>query len=329
MNLITDDWRLKLLAVGLGILMLGAVAFSQNPPTSKQVTIGLNYTVPAGLILINPPTKTTVTISGLADVIAPITSTSGTLVATVDATHANPGPAVKLNVSVKSVLLTVNPQNPPPVVVNIDTRATKNLPVQVIARGAPGWRVTKAQAICPGADTPNPCAATFDGPATWEINLTASVVIGPPVNVGTIDSPNLDIQLQNSNGPLDIRCKTVPCASLSPQSTSIHIEAVTGSTSSTIPLVDAAPVHGPPPGYWVTAVAISPLTVIVTGDPAVIGRMQRITLPALDLTGKTSSATFQVTIPYPAGVEGNAPNATVTYTVSPNPNVSPSPSPSP
>ena len=327
MNLITEDWRLKLLAVGLGILMLGAVAFSQNPPTSKLVTIGLNYSVPAGLILINPPTKTTVTISGLADVIAPINSTSGTLVAIVDASHANPGPAVKLNVSVKSVLTTVNVQNPPPVVVNIDTRATKNLPVQVIARGAPGWRVTKALAICPGADTPNPCVAQYDGPATWEINLTASVLIGGPVNVGSIDTPNLDIQLQNSSGPLDLSRQTVPPASLSPQSTSIHIEAVSGSTSSTVALVDAPPVHGPAAGYRVTAVTISPITVIVTGDPAVIGRLQRIQLPALDLTGKTSNATFQVAIPYPPGVDGSAPNATVTYTISPNPNVSASPGP--
>ncbi len=39
MNLITDDWRLKLLAVGLAVLMLGAVAFAQNPPTTKSFTV--------------------------------------------------------------------------------------------------------------------------------------------------------------------------------------------------------------------------------------------------------------------------------------------------
>ena len=46
MNLITDDWRLKLLAVGLALLMLGAVAFSQNPPTTKifeHVYTSLNF----------------------------------------------------------------------------------------------------------------------------------------------------------------------------------------------------------------------------------------------------------------------------------------------
>ena len=49
-GLITDSWRLKLLAVGLAVLMLGAVAFSQNPPTTKSLTVSLNYTVPPNII---------------------------------------------------------------------------------------------------------------------------------------------------------------------------------------------------------------------------------------------------------------------------------------
>ena len=40
-GLITDDWRIKLLALGLAVLMLGAVAFSQNPPTTGNLTVGL------------------------------------------------------------------------------------------------------------------------------------------------------------------------------------------------------------------------------------------------------------------------------------------------
>jgi len=60
-NLITDDWRLKLLAIGLAVLMLGAVAFSQNPPTTKSFTVPISYQVGADLVLINPPFTTTVT----------------------------------------------------------------------------------------------------------------------------------------------------------------------------------------------------------------------------------------------------------------------------
>ncbi len=69
-TLITNEWRLKLLAFVLAVLMLGAVAFSQNPPTTKSLSVPLGYTVRDGYILINPPSKTTVTFNGLADVIA-------------------------------------------------------------------------------------------------------------------------------------------------------------------------------------------------------------------------------------------------------------------
>ena len=319
MNLITDDWRLKLLAVGLALLMLGAVAFFQNPPTTRTLTVGLNYTVPPGLILIKPPSKTAVTISGLADIIGPMTSDN--LVAVVDATHASPGPDVKLAVTAKSFIGQVTVQNPPPIAVNIDVRQTKDLPVQVFAHGASGWRVTKAVALCPGTTTSGPCVAQFDGPASWEVNLVAAVVVAGPINVGTTDALNQALQLQNSMGVLDQSCRTVPCASLDPTAASIHIEAVSGSTSSTIPLVQGPPTHGPATGYQVTAVTISPITVIISGDPAILGRIQRILLPPVDLSGRTSDATFQIAIPYPPGVDATADTATVIYKISANPNV--------
>ena len=46
LGLITDSWRLKLIAFGLAVLMLGVLAFSQNQPTTRSLTVGLNYTVP-------------------------------------------------------------------------------------------------------------------------------------------------------------------------------------------------------------------------------------------------------------------------------------------
>jgi YbbR domain-containing protein len=92
-----------------------------------------------------------------------------------------------------------------------------------------------------------------------------------------------------------------------------------------VALVDAPPSHGPPPGYHVTAVTVSPITVLITGDPGVLGRIQRITLTAVDLSSYTSDATFTIAIPYPDGTAGTVANATVRYSISPNPAVSPSP----
>jgi YbbR domain-containing protein len=320
MNLITDNWRLKLLAVGLAVLMLGAVAFAQNPPRTRTLSVGLNYTVPSDLVLIDPPLKTNVTISGLADVIATVTPEN--LVATADAGKAKPGPQVELAVTVKSLVSGVDHASAAPVVVNVDLRQQKQVPVQVNARAAPGWSITQAQALCPSS----PCTVTFDGPATWVINLTASVVVSQAVSVGVFDAPNEPVLLQNSNGLLDyLSCQTRPCAGLDIANVSVHIEARPGSTSSTVALVDSPPSQPPPAGYRVTGIAISPVTVVIAGDAAAIGRIQRIVLPPVDLSGRTTDYTIQVTIPYPDGVSSSVVTARITYSISANPNIAPSP----
>jgi YbbR domain-containing protein len=323
-KLITDDWRLKLLALGLAVLMLGAVAFSQNPPTSKTLSVGLVYpNPPPELILINPPSKTFVTISGLADILPSVTPVN--LSAIVDTSHASPGSAVRLNVTASSTVRGVVVQNPPPIVVNIDKRQVKDLPVTVINRAAPGWNVSEPVALCPRAD---PCLVHFDGPASWENNLKASVTVAGLINYTAATLPNLTIELQNSNGVLDLTSPsafTVPLTTIDPSSVSVRIKAVAGSTSNSIALVDSSPTRPPPQCYRVTGITITPSVATITGDPVTLGRIQRIFLPGVDLSGHTSDWTVQIAVPYPQGVTGDVANASVKYQISQNPNATPCP----
>lgn len=323
-GIITEDWRIKLLALGLAVLMLGAVAFSQNPPTTKTLSVPLNYTFGdnSSIVILNPPPKTTVSFTGLAGDIANVTPSN--LTATVDATHAQPGQGQRLNVVVQSTI-PITIQNQPQIVVNIDTRLTVDLPVSVNVRPAAGWSITKQEALCPGAPQPNPCVVHFAGPKSWESGLVASVEFPGQVSVSSIDSPTRQIQLQNTNGPVDLTCHTEPCALLDITTVTVHIEAVQGVTSNTVALLDSPYSHGPAPGYRVTDVTITPGLVNISGDPAALARIRTISLPPVDLTGRTADATFMVAIPYPNGVTGNVPNATVKYAISQNPNASPAP----
>jgi YbbR domain-containing protein len=324
MSVITDHWRLKLLAVGLAILMLAAVAFAQNPPQTRTLTVSLNYNTGPEYVLIDPPTKVAVTIAGLADVIASVTPDN--IVALADASKAKPGRA-KLNVRVTTPT-GVTAQTPAPIAVQVDDYQSDVLPVQVVARPAPGWSIDKAVATCPTspASESGTCSVTFTGPATWEVNLAASVVYSSQVNVGVVDLPNATIVLQNSNGTLNpSSLLTVPATGLDVTAASIHIEAHPGSTSSTVPLVDSPPSQPPPSDYRVTGITISPVTVIISGDAGAIGRIQRIMLPPVDLSGHISDFTIQVTVVYPNGVTGSVTTATIKFSISPNPNVSASP----
>jgi len=65
--------------------------------------------------------------------------------------------------------------------------------------------------------------------------------------------------------------------------------------------------------------------VVIAGDAVTLGRIRNITLPSVDLTGKTSDYTAQVQIAYPAGTEGPIGSAAVKYSISRDPSVSPSP----
>ena len=320
-GIVTAEWRLKLLAIGLAVLMLAAVAFSQNPPTSGSVTVSVIYdTGQNNVVLINPPDKITVTYSGLSAVVKNVNA--GNTVANVDATHARPGQAVRLPVSVSSIS-GVTVQQPPPILVQIDAKLGKDVQIQVNTRAAAGWSVNPAKTYAECKPKPDPCTVHFDGPASWETTMAALVSVPGQVSYTSSDIPNLPVQLQNANGVIDLTCKTRPCASLDVTAVTVHVEASQGSTVSSVPLLESPWSHGPANGYRVTAETITPNTVVITGDPVALGRVRNITLPPVDLTGKTSDATFQVAIPYPDGVTGNVANATVKYSISPNPNVSP------
>jgi YbbR domain-containing protein len=325
MSWITDDWKLKILALGLAALMLGAVAFSQNPPTSKTFTKSIDYSsLPSNLIVINPPARTTVTVTGVADLISSVTSSS--VVATVDLSKATPGPNVNANLVAKSLLTGVSVQNPVvPIALNIDQRAKIQLSVSVRTPNViSGWQVNQqgTYALCPN----NPCSLQFDGPVSWETNLDAYVEFTDPIQNPTYDVYSQSVLLEQNGSPLDLTKPTLPKASLDRTTVDVHIEAKTGTATRQVALVDAPPVNPPPTCYRVTGITTNPISVTLTGPPQALSGISAITLPAVDLSPYTSSHTFQIAIPFPSGVNGDRAKASVTYTISPNPNcATPSP----
>jgi YbbR domain-containing protein len=324
MSWITDDWRLKLLALGLAVLMLGAVAFSQNPPTTRTLTVPLIYRLAPNptIIVTSGPSSINVTFSGLADVIGPVRPDN--ITAFADATTVSPGPAVKLNVSATSTIAGVNFSNPAPIVVSIDQLKTVEVPVEVVIPHVdPGWTVTKTVASCP--PNPSPCKVHFSGPASWETQIRAIVTYATPINLNSQDSQNWPIRLQNSSGQINLARQTYPQLGLDVTSVAVHVEAQQGSSFTTVPLVAAAPAQPPPPQYQLIGITVSPASVVISGDPATLSKIQRITLPAVDLSAATSTVKVSVSILYPDNVTGNQATATITFIIQRNPNVTPSP----
>ncbi|HEY1420310.1 MAG TPA: CdaR family protein [Candidatus Dormibacteraeota bacterium] len=324
---LTSEWRLKVLAVGLAVLMLGAVAFSQNPPTEKTLdNVSIAYAVgpTTSLIVINPPTTISgVVVQGLGDTLQAMTSRN--VSATFDLTKVQPGTAVRVNLVIKSLIAPVSVVNPVvPYVLNIDRLASMSVVVEPRVQSvAFGWKVNKIVAVCPG--TP-PCSVTLTGPASWRSGLKAYVDFTQPVQQNVIDVLTQPVTIELNGQPLDIdTARTEPPLTLDPPTVGIHIEAATGTTSRTVALLDAPYLHSPAQGYRVTGVTINPGTVVITGDQTLLAKIGSITLPPIDVAGRTSDFTTQATIAYPSGVSGNISSASITYSISANPNVSPPP----
>jgi YbbR domain-containing protein len=326
---ITESWRLKLLALGLSVLMLGAVAFAQNPPTSKTLTVPIVYqgTIPSSLVLINPPTKTSARVTGLADTLTTVSASNVT--ASFDLSKATAGPSVKVNLIVKPTILGVTVENPiVPTILHIDRLVSIKLTVVArTPRVTPGWQVTKSVTSCAGV---SPCIVTFTGPQSWEAdpqsgktNLTAYSDFPSLVENGSQDVGNIPIVLVQNGSNLDLTTFTVPQISLDVTSVTLHIEAKTGTSSRQVVLIDSLPSHYPPTGYRLTSVTINPITVVISGPPDVLGKITTLSLPALDLSGHTSDVIFRVTIPYPNGVTGSVLVARVTCSISANPSTQP------
>jgi len=331
-NLITNEWRLKLLALGLAVVMLGAVAFSQNPPTYKDLTVTIVYpNVPADIpiVVINPPATAKVRVTALADVLQSVTPLS--VAATIDLTKVSSAPGVqRVNLNVRSVDSRVTVQNPVvPYSLNVDKRVPLKLEVKVrTPRVTTGWTVSpfpKTYALCPGAPpTAPPCQATFTGPASYETGLVAYVDYTSPVENVQYDVPNQPVYLEQNGQRFDLGRNTEPGMTLDPLNVSVHIEAATTVSKRQVTLIDAPPARLPAQGYRVTNVTINPINVVISGTPDALARAgTTITLPQIDLGGKTSDYTATVQIPYPDGTDGPVKNAKVTYTIAPNPNASP------
>ncbi|HLQ16125.1 MAG TPA: YbbR-like domain-containing protein [Candidatus Eisenbacteria bacterium] len=323
MNLITEDWRLKLLALGLALLMLGAVAFAQNPVTQKVLRdVSIAYTVSPDIVVIDPPTKTNVTVTGLADALAIVNSRN--VAASFDLSKTLPGTNTHVNLVVRPLIANVKVQDPVvPYVLNIDTLKAVSLAVDVrlTARPVPGWAWTKKEAQCPNA----PCKVVFTGPASWETNLLAYADFTNPVQTDSVNVPAIQVVLYQNTQPLDLTKNTVPAISLDPSTVQVRVDAKPGTSSRQVVLIDAPPIRGPAPGYRITDVKVDPVTVVISGPPDTLTGIAFITLPAVDLGGATSSRTFQIPIPYREGITGPVAIARVIYTIAPNPAVSPSP----
>ena len=91
MSWIVTNWRLKLLSLVLAVGLVGAVAFSQNPPVFDTVAVHVEFAnLPQDLVVLDPPTSIDVPVAGLRDTVTKYKNTAAGV--TINLANAKPGP---------------------------------------------------------------------------------------------------------------------------------------------------------------------------------------------------------------------------------------------
>jgi YbbR domain-containing protein len=323
-NLITDSWRLKLLALGLAILMLGAVAFSQANTRTIQVNMAYKN-LPTDLVLVAPPTQIGLSVSVPNDFVL----ISSSVTASADLAHLKKGSAISVPIQVSTTDARITYTPPPPITVNVDDFVSKQLDIQVLTPNqATGWTVSSAVAQC--GNSTNPCQVTFSGPAALAAGLSAYVNDPDQIAAGSTNSLTQPVLFKQNNRSIDLtKLSTLPQITWDPPTVTAHVDAKRGTSITQVTLIDDAPTRRPPAPYRITNITVDPVSVQCTGPADAIARLTTFTLPAVDLGGSTSSVSFNIRIPIPEGVACSQTTAKVTYAIAQNPNIQPTPTPTP
>ena len=329
---VTRNWRLKLLALVLGIFSWAGVVLATNPPGTRGVSISVpqppspGVSLPAGYLLTQAIPNLTVDITGTQDHLNSFTKNSLQLTVDYDVIKAlgNHVPAtVRLPVKITNTDPNIVLDDPPTSIqAEVDSTGTATEPVHIEVSHAPpvGYQDSTMQAT--------PVAVTATG---REHELVGMVV----------KTQQIDLSNQRANFgatiavyPYSSQGQLLSDVSLTPATVNVAIIVVGVDTSRTSSVLLGG-ITGAAGGTQVI-VAYSPMTVTLTGSQDIINgaSLATVTTGGIDVAGQTGTVIYKVPIETPTGITASPSSVSVTVTVTllPTPTpaaTSPSPSPSP
>jgi YbbR domain-containing protein len=331
-------WRLKLLALVLAVGLLGAVAFSENPPEFVTVSEKVEYVFPPGnpnngLVLIAPPTSVDVQVFGLRDAVAQYTSSAAGV--SVDLTNAHPGNNQVFVGHPKSVPAGLNFRSTNvPITLNIEEQKSEELRLDVRTSTASGVDVANAIAIC--GNEAVACQVSVTGPPSLLDGLAAYVDYNAKItSAGTLRSPGQKVLFERRGKPIDLsQFHSQPSPSWSPTVVTVKIDTQGGVQSKQVP-IDYSVTGSQSCGYMVSRIDVSPNGMVTIQGPVdAVSQINGVAVSTpIDITGLSSTKSFARTLSTGNNAVSAAFNA-VTITVNmqqqfacaaPRPSVSPSP----
>jgi YbbR domain-containing protein len=165
------------------------------------------------------------------------------------------------------------------------------------------------------------------GPTSFLKDVTTYVSVDASINSTSREQLATKVLFKLAGSPVDVtKLNTIPPISWQPQTVTVLVQALQGTETIQVAVVDASPSSPPPAGYHVTGIVINPQLITITGAPDVVGSIQSITLAPVSLAGYTSNHTFSVKIVSPdPSLRLSATVAQITYLIAAIPAITASP----
>lgn len=286
---IVHNWPLKVAALVLATLLYVGLVATQGSAT---------YPGPIPVLAVNVPAKTIVTnqLRTIDEVryIAPADLgrlTADDFHATVDLANLQPTglpQSVRVAVVASDPRVTILEVRPRTVSVVLDEAVSSTVPVTIVRSTAP-------PGIEVGDATYSPQKVEVDGPST-----AVKKVVSVRVDV-SLDPNGNDYDQEVQGTPVDASGAQVSGVTLNPRTIHVTIPLYRNKQSRNVP-INPVLTGEPAPGFRVSGVDVTPLTVTLQGEADTLAKLNAADTAPIAVFGATRDVTAEVSFALPTGV---------------------------
>ena len=288
MTFLLGNLRLKFLALGLAAIFWGLVSYTANPTRVQTFRLAIEHpTTPAGLVLLSDLPQIPVTVAAPTELLRNFDQS--TLHVTADLATVRPGRnRVRIHVDSSDPSISLL-SSPDAITVDVDEigSLTQVVSIERLHSLPDGFHEVSA------ATTPS--RVTIDGPKSQLAGAETWVTVDLAGQEAPFQQTATVIILDSSKKPLSHMTAVPPqvVVEVAVQANNVTETRTVGFTLS----------GQPASGFRVTGADVTPLTVAVTGLPAILAGLAQVLADPIDITGASSDVTRIVTLRPPAGVD--------------------------
>jgi len=291
---IVTNWRLKLLSLVLAVGLVGAVAFSQNPPVFDTVAVHVEFAnPPPDLVVLDPPTSIDVPVAGLRDTVTKYKNTAAGV--TINLANAKPGPnqvfAVTPKIGVPGVTVR---SRVGPIRLTLERQDTRLLDIEVrTPKASPGIAVIPEKTYATCGNSSDRCQVSVTAASSVVNALKAYVDFDVSLTTAyTSITPNEPIKFELNGRKIDLQkdVRSQPVATSTPSNVTVKVATNGGTVTRTVG-VGVRATGTQACGYAITGTDVQPSPFAnVTGPVDLVTKLTTLTIDPVDISGLTGPA---------------------------------------